>query len=364
MQQTFFPRDKQFWIYHLSVLSLIQVITLITTILWSNRVAIDIVNSFLVMFLLTVNVLLFRYFYKKKNWNSLSIPKSTLIIFIYGSLTSLVTVGLLLIMIGPYYLPELIASQLKYSPESSVVAILIRVTYGHVLQQQLIICAWLFIYIAITNNRRAKSAELDNLRLQNSLKEATLTNLASQLNPHFLFNTLNNIRFMLHDNPQQADEMIIALSDILRYSLQGSQKEKLPLAEEIEIIERYLAIIKVQFEDRLQLDINIPHSLHQYLLPPLVLQMLVENAIKHGLDNIREGGKLKISAEENKQKIIFKVINDIPYESNDLVESTGIGLSNIKQRLRLLYGNNGQLVIDKTEQQFKVILSIPKEVVI
>jgi LytS/YehU family sensor histidine kinase len=92
--------------------------------------------------------------------------------------------------------------------------------------------------------------------------------------------------------------------------------------------------------------------------------MLVENAIKHGLDNIREGGKLKISAEENKQKIIFKVINDIPYESNDLVESTGIGLSNIKQRLRLLYGNNGQLVIDKTEQQFKVILSIPKEVVI
>jgi sensor histidine kinase YesM len=361
MQVSFFPRDKQFWQYHLSVILLIEVVTLLTTFLWSVRVTLEVISSVIVIVLLTINALSFRYFYLRNDWKSLSIGKLTVLSFVYGTLTSLVVTAILVAITGPFYLPELIANQLEYKPDTNAIEAFIRFTYGHMLQQQLFICAWIFIYIAVTNSRRAKNAELNNLRLQNSLKEATLTSLANQLNPHFLFNTLNNIRFMVHENPQHADEMITSLSDILRYSLESSQKDKLRISEEVEIIDRYLDIIKVQFEDRVHIDIDIPEIIHDYFLPPMVLQMLIENAVKHGLNNIQHGGKLQVKTIVKKDELIFIVINNIPQDSKKTTVNTGIGLNNIKQRLLLLYGQNAHLNINKTDSQFEVMLTMPKE---
>jgi LytS/YehU family sensor histidine kinase len=155
--------------------------------------------------------------------------------------------------------------------------------------------------------------------------------------------------------------MVTSLSEILRYSLESSQKEKVRLEEEITIIERYIAIMKSQLEDRLDFQLQIPENLNDYLIPPMILQILIENGIKHGLENIQQGGELTLSCDEDVHKLHFQIINDLPKKPITKTPSTGIGLKNIRKRLELLYGNNGDLVISKTQDKFIVILTIPKE---
>jgi LytS/YehU family sensor histidine kinase len=193
------------------------------------------------------------------------------------------------------------------------------------------------------------------------LREAQLSSLANQVNPHFLFNALNNIRFMIHENPKYADRMITELSEMLRYSLESSKKDKVMLSEEIAMIEHFIDIVKIQLEERLQFSMAIPQSLYPYLVPPMMLQMLVENAIKHGLDNLRKGGRLHIAGREDKNDIVFDITNDSTTVHNKLQENMGIGLNNIEQRLKLLYSDQASLSVTKSENEFSVLIRLPKE---
>lgn len=199
------------------------------------------------------------------------------------------------------------------------------------------------------------------MRLQNSLKEAQISSLSNQLNPHFLFNSLNNIRFMMHENARHADNMIVALSEILRYSLESSKHDKVRLSQEIAIIERYIAIVKIQMEERLHFSMEIPDSLASCQLPPMVLQMLIENAIKHGLDQLPRGGSLRVQAEQEGAQLILRVVNDQPTNREEQ-DGMGIGLHNIRQRLQLLYGDRASLSIVQDPAQFTVTIKIPKEI--
>ncbi|HEX7764553.1 MAG TPA: histidine kinase, partial [Cellvibrio sp.] len=226
---------------------------------------------------------------------------------------------------------------------------------------QLVICAWISMYIGVTSNKRSKETELINLRLQNSLREAQLSSLANQLNPHFLFNALNNIRFMIHETPDRADRMITELSEMLRYSLQTSKKDKVPLLDETAMIERYIDIVKIQLEERLQFSMHIPHQMNDYWVPPMMLQMLVENAVKHGIDNLQQGGRLHIIGEEEAQHIVFEITNDSAIAENKLQTNMGIGLTNIKQRLKLLYGDQAALNVTEEKGQFSVRVRLPKD---
>ena len=164
---------------------------------------------------------------------------------------------------------------------------LMRTISGASLQAQVFICVWIFIYISHTGRRDARAQELANAQLQASLKEAQLRSLSNQLNPHFLFNSLNNIRFMIHEDPRQADAMLVGLSDILRYSLEGDRRSKVSLREEVAMIERYIAIAAVQLGERLRFTMDIPPHVLGCTVPPLLLQMLVENAVKHGVEPLR-----------------------------------------------------------------------------
>jgi LytS/YehU family sensor histidine kinase len=119
--------------------------------------------------------------------------------------------------------------------------------------------------------------------------------LASQLNPYFLFNSLNNIRFMLHENASLADSNIVALSEILRYALESAQHTKVRLSRELDIVRRYVEIVRAQYEDRLRFTLHAEPAHEACLVPPMALHLLVENAVKHGLDHLRDGGLLAVS---------------------------------------------------------------------
>lgn len=361
MSTVFFPRDKQFWLYHCGVLGIVLVITVVTTLLWSNTVAANIWGTTTFLPLFTLCVLYFRWIYKTTKWQSFNILKLTPIIVLYGTGTGFLAAALNFIILLPAFSDDLIFNILKNNPNLTTADIATRFIIGQGLQTQLFICLWIFIYCSFSSNRRMQEAEMRYLKSQNKLKEASLSSLSNQLNPHFLFNALNNIRFMMHENIKAADKMVISLSEILRYSLESSRHEKVWLNDEIDIIERYIAVVKAQFEDELQFSMNISSAHHHYLIPPMALQMLVENAIKHGMDNNYEGGKLTVSSDEIGNQLALTVTNDLPTDIEVKKDSMGIGLENIRQRLHLLYGESAKLTITETATEFSVEIRLPKE---
>lgn len=357
----FFPRNRQFWFYHCGVLAIISVITIITTLLWSNTVAAQMCAVVTFIPLFSLSVFYFRWIYKTTKLQSLSILKLTPTIVAYGTILGFLVAAINLIVLLPWFADDLIFYIIKINPGMTTADVVIRLLVGNGLQTQLFICLWIFIYCSFSSNQKMQEAEVRYLKSQHKLKEASLNSLANQLNPHFLFNALNNIRFMMHEDTMVADKMVISLSDILRYSLESSKHEKVWLSQEIEIIERYMAIVKAQFEDELQFTMNIPSSHYVYLIPPMALQMLVENAVKHGIDNNYEGRKLTVSSLETEKELALTVTNDIPTHTVSNANTIGIGLANIKQRLHILYGNAAKLTITETATEFSAEILLPKE---
>jgi hypothetical protein len=363
MSNVFFPRDKQFWLYHCGVLGIILIITVVTTLLWSNIIAANVLGITTFLPLFTLSVLYFRWLYKTTKLNLFSMLKLMPIIILYGTISGFFVTAINLLIVVPVFPDEFIFNTIKAKSGMTVFDVVIRLIVGQGLQTQLFICLWIFIYCSFSNNRKMQEVELRYLKSQNNLKEASLSSLANQLNPHFLFNALNNIRFMMHEDIKAADKMVISLSDILRYSLESSRHEKVWLSQEIEIIERYIAIVKAQFEDGLRFTMNIPSAHYAYLIPPMALQMLVENAVKHGIDNNYEGGKLTISSLETENKLTLSVTNDMPRDIELKKNTIGIGLANIKQRLHILYGEDAKLTITQTSTEFSVEILLPKELI-
>jgi len=223
------------------------------------------------------------------------------------------------------------------------------------------IFAWIFIYISILLMKQEKDTALRYLNVENKLKEAQLNSLASQLNPHFLFNTLNNIKFMTRLDPDKSGKMLTALSDVLRYSLDSAQHEKVSIRQEMEIVERYLMIMKIQLEERLDICITISEPHLDYLIPPMSIQLLVENAIKHGLENIQDLGHLKIITDVDKHHLTISIFNDLPLQTEPCTVTLGIGLVNITERLKILYGEDAELRVQRSPRYFIACLYIPIE---
>jgi two-component system, LytTR family, sensor kinase len=198
----------------------------------------------------------------------------------------------------------------------------------------------LFRYARISTEREVE--------LEKSLQDSELERLRKQLNPHFLFNALNGIKALVLTEPKQSREAIGQLSDLLRLSLKTNLNENISLNEELEILENYLAIEKIRFDDRMKVEIDISKDLRNYKVLPFSLQILAENAVKHGIGKIKKGGLIKISAEKNQGNLILKVINSGKLESNsqNSQESTNIGLDNLRRRLNINFGEKSSFNIE------------------
>ncbi len=171
--------------------------------------------------------------------------------------------------------------------------------------------------------------------------EAQLAKLSNELNPHFLFNALNGIKALTRENPANARKGIDRLAELLRYSLRQSERSLVPFPEEQRIIEEYIALEQMRLEERLALQWHLPSPLPELFLPPLSLHTLVENAVKHGITQLPEGGSISVSLTKNENQWTFTVTNDGRYTPN----IPGSGLKNLRQRLRLQYGDKAKLDI-------------------
>lgn len=191
-----------------------------------------------------------------------------------------------------------------------------------------------------------QNAELAQLNEQ--LAQAQLSALRRQIEPHFLFNALNSIAGLIRESkPSEAITMLVSLSDFLRRTLSESNRQEVPLSEELDFVQHYLATQKVRFAERLQLSVDVPQELQGAAIPNLILQPLVENAIKHGIAKRKEGGAVRIAASARDNQLHISVSNDGPSLAPGWdAASTGIGVANVRARLAALYGDAASFVMD------------------
>jgi two-component system, LytTR family, sensor histidine kinase AlgZ len=188
--------------------------------------------------------------------------------------------------------------------------------------------------------------------------EAELRALRSQITPHFLFNSLNSINALTSSDPAGARRMCLLLSDFLRGTLQVSSHDRIPLAQELSLIDQFLAIEQVRFGERLLVARDIDEEASRRLIPPLLLQPLVENAVTHGIADLLEGGTVEIVARAEGDRLLVTVENPRDPEAKRRA-GAGLGLSNVRRRLEAAYGRNGDMVVDTAPDRFRVALALP-----
>jgi two-component system, LytTR family, sensor kinase len=205
--------------------------------------------------------------------------------------------------------------------------------------------------------RRYKVREVEAARLETRFAEAQNLALRMQLQPHFLFNTLNSISALVHSNPDGADEMISRLGDFLRTTLDAPPEELVTLRRELAFIQDYLAIEQIRFQDRLRVESQIPAELMDLRVPSFILQPIVENALKHGLADRPQGGTLQLRARRESDSLVFEVQDD---GEGYVPGREGVGLANVRSRLGLLYKGRHRLeLLGSPGHGTLVILRLP-----
>ena len=215
---------------------------------------------------------------------------------------------------------------------------------GSWMNATILMLGWIIIYLGAGHYRSAEQSRLEAVQTRLEAKQAQLAALESQVNPHFLFNSLNSLRALISENPGRATDMVTQLAELLRYSLQSGRRETVTLAEELTVVRHYLAIEKTRFEDRLQVEITSGPAAERESLPPMLLQTLVENAIKHGIAQRQHGGVVSVDARLIAGRLRVDVTNTGQLQTNE----GGLGLKNARERLRLLYGDKAQLTLSET----------------
>jgi two-component sensor histidine kinase len=233
----------------------------------------------------------------------------------------------------------------KYAPALSF-QLAFPVSMGlQIINWALVFIVWLTMYFAAIAVRKHRSAQLKQSELARALQLAELRLLKSQLNPHFLFNALNTVRSLIADNPSRAQSAVTRLANTLRYTLSSRQDELVTFSQELDIVADYLELESMRFEDRLRIEKHVPVDAAGVHIPVMLLQTLVENAIKHGIAESPSGGVLRISAVLQNEMLVLEVENPRP-PAPIRTGHEGVGLRNAHDRLRLLFGERASLELD------------------
>lgn len=216
---------------------------------------------------------------------------------------------------------------------------------------------WEFLHENISINKKA-------MELEKSLLTSRLELLKGQLNTHFLFNTLHTISsFVVRKQNDEANKMLVRLSELLRFALKENRQQLIPLHKEMELLKLYLEIQETRFRDRLQLDVHIQPEVQNSLVPSLLLQPIVENAVKYGVEPFHDNGKVTIDIHAVNGTLIIQVKDNGKKNFKDIDFNSGIGLSNTKERLKQLYDNNQKFSIspNRAGQGVMVAIEIPNQ---
>ena len=217
--------------------------------------------------------------------------------------------------------------------------------------------AYYYVHFAQAEAHQAEARVMETSILA---RDAELKALKAQINPHFLFNSLNSISALTSIDPARARDMCLLLADFLRMTLRLGEKVQIPLAQELELLEKFLAIEKVRFGTRLTMEVNVDENAKKCLVPALLLQPLVENAVTHGIAKLTEGGTVKLAASNSGRQLNVLVENSMDPDA-PAGRKGGMGLRNVRERLEARYGKEASVRATAEEETFRVDLSMPAE---
>jgi len=276
-----------------------------------------------------------RYFFIRSGWLDLRLPNLIPRVLISSTISSILIYGCLL---GMDYL-------LGFSDDSGEGLTLSNLLLG-VVSMGVLVLFWNAIYFTFHFFQKSRKQEVSNLELTASNRESELKNLRSQLNPHFLFNSLNSIRALVDIEPAKAKTSITTLSNLLRQSLLVGKQNMVTVEQELDIVRNYLDLEKIRFEERLNVQWEIDDSLLQREIPPFSIQMMAENAVKHGISTLKEGGIVVVSIVRTVDGFALTLTN-----TGELGQTVdlGVGIQNIKQRLKLQFGSNASYTLKEVD---------------
>lgn len=297
---------------------------------------------------------IYRNFALKRKWNKLNLkellPKMVLSVLV-------LSLFYMFFIIGKLYLVRLLIFK---NETVSFLEFFKSVQLQVFITGTRLMSIWVLAYHLYHYSRLELETVKENARLSIIIKEAQLNNLSAQLNPHFFFNSLNNIKFLVIENPAAARRAIDLLSELLRNSLNTNISKLISLNDEIDLVKDYLELEKIRFEERLQIKIETSLDLSQHLILPFSIQSLVENAIKHGIEKRKNGGFIAVKIDRKNDFIKITVQNSGKL-SNDIKDS-GIGLQNLKERLLLQYNGNASFnIIQMDDETVLATILIPSK---
>ena len=248
---------------------------------------------------------------------------------------------------------------LLITPEELTSGYQLTHSIGYLGQAIFVYVIWVAIYATVYFVRNYKQAEIDKWKLEAEVQKAELMALKAQINPHFIFNALNSIRSLISEDTDNARMALTKLSNLLRYAIQFQARELVTLKDEVDIVKGYLTLEKIQLEERLKVEWDIDDQALDIKVPAMSVQMLAENALKHGISLLAKGGTIRIGARRLSQSLEIKVMNSGRINQNGQ-DRTGIGLHNIESRLKALLGDQADVqLVQKKHDQVEAILTIP-----
>ncbi|CAG5087039.1 sensor histidine kinase [Parvicella tangerina] len=278
----------------------------------------------------------------KGKWLNLDITKTVYVILLGSALLSL-------LLIGVNQAVNLIYGEANLTFQTFLAVFIIYFVINLI---------WNVIYFTYHFFDKSRKQEMKTLQLESTRNESELLNLKNQLKPHFMFNAMNSIRALVDDDPDLAKQSITQLSNLLRNTLQFGKKKLITLKEELQIVNDYLALEKIRFEERLAYKQEIDDSILHTTLPPLLIQTLVENAIKHGISKKAAGGEVSLKVSTVGSSLHIEIRNVGEYNPSAGTNS-GIGLDNAKKRLEIIYGKQAEFSIGNDQGTVLTEVKIP-----
>ena len=344
-------KKRLYWWSQIIGWLLYAVIVGVFNILTGNPLSAELILSLLSIYLIGLSVShAFRLLIIRLNWMKFNIPR----------LIPRILLGTLMSGIVVYFLKSIIIERLIVQ---NAYEFNLTDAFPSIISWTLLYLIWSLLYFLFHFVTNYKKEEIKNLKWQATKNEIELNKLKSQLNPHFIFNSMNSIRALINENPTLAKEAITQLSNVLRNSLLMGKQKLISLGDEMKLVNDYLGLEKTRFEERLIIKRNIEDNTEMFLLPPLMIQTLVENGIKHGTSKLPEGGTIEINSSIENDKLKVVIYNSGIYDEN-IKPDTGFGLVNTIQRLKLLYGEKAIFKIENEGKRVKTLLLIPKETIL
>lgn len=279
---------------------------------------------------------LFRIFLNKRKWLYLNMARLIPRIFV-----SVFVLGLVL-----YFLRMPLSLSLGIFDPG--IALNLEQMLGLTSVYALIFFVWSISYFTYHYFERYSKS----LKYEASMIEIELNNLRSQLNPHFIFNALNSIRALVDENPKKAKQAINQMASILRSSLTPDKQGLTKFEDELKIVKDYLGLESIRFEERLRMEFIIHPESNNFLVPPLMLQTLVENGVKHGISKLKEGGVIQVITFVDNRSLKIHIRNSGHLLNGTKKHKAGLGIKNTVQRLKLIYGNNASFKIVNESNNF------------